>query len=156
MNILTRQLKKRNQRGSVLVEMVLVTPILLFMTLATAEVTRMFIEHNTLTKSIRNGVRHLAANSLFGTTGTVFISSALQTETRNLIVFGNAAGIGPPVLPGLAPTDITIIDAGSNNVTVTASYNVSGMLGPVLRSFHGGADTPLVFTLEASTTMRSL
>ena len=84
------------------------------------------------------------------------MSAALQSETRNLVVFGNAAGAGAPVLPGLATTDITIVDAGSNNVTVTASYNTSGMLGPILRSFHGGADIPMVFTLEASATMRSL
>ena len=150
------KLMKKSQRCAVLAEMALVTPILLFMMLATAEVTRMFIDHNTLTKSVRNGVRYLCANSLFGTTGTVFISSALQTETRNLVVFGNSSGAGSPVLPGLATTDIMIIDAGTNNVTVTASYNVGGMLGPILRSFHGGADIPMAFTLEASATMRSL
>ncbi len=154
-NRFLKSLRKR-QVGAVLAEMALVTPILLFMMLATAEVTRMFIDHNTLTKSVRNGVRHLSSNSLFGTTGTVFLSAALQTETRNLVVFGNAAGVGPPVLPGLTTTDISIIDAGSTNVTVTATYGISGMLGAVLRSFHGGADIPMVFTLEASATMRSL
>ncbi len=146
----------KRQRGAVLAEMALVTPILLFMMLATAEVTRIFIDHNTLTKSVRNGVRHLSSNALFGTTGTVFLSAALQAETRNLVVFGNPAGSGSPVLPGLTTTDISVIDAGSNNVTVTATYGISGMLGAVLRSFHGGADIPMVFTLEASATMRSL
>lgn len=81
---------------------------------------------------------------------------SVSLKTRNLVVFGNAAGVGPPVLPGLTTTDISIIDAGSTNVTVTASYGISGMLGAVLRSFYGGADIPMVFTLEASATMRSL
>jgi hypothetical protein len=126
------------------------------MMLATAEVTRLFIDHNTLTKSVRNGVRHLASNALFGSTGTVFLGAGLQSDTRNLVVYGNTAGIGTPVLPGLTPADVTIIDAGSNNVSVTVSYNISGMLGPVLSSFHGGTDISLGFTLQASTTMRSL
>lgn len=147
---------RKRQRGAVLAEMALVTPILLFMMLATAEVTRMFIDHNTLTKSVRNGVRHLSSNALFGSTGTVFLSASLQAETRNLVVFGNEAGAGAPVLPGLTTADVNIIDAGSNNVSVTVSYAISGMLGAVLRSFHGGSDIPMVFTLEASTTMRSL
>lgn len=156
MSIRNRKFPKKNQVGAVIVEMALVTPILLFMMLATAEVTRIFIDHNTLTKSVRNGVRHVSSNALFGSTGTVFLSSALQSETRNLVVFGNTAGAGSPVLPGLTTTDVNVIDAGSNNVTVTVSYSTSGMLGAVLRSFHGGADIPMAFTLEASTTMRSL
>jgi Flp pilus assembly protein TadG len=156
MIIRSRKSARKNQGGAVLVEMALVTPILLFMMLATAEVTRVFIDHNTLTKSVRNGVRHLSSHALFGTTGTVFLSGALQSETRNLVVFGNTAGAGTPVLPGLTTADVNVIDAGSNNVTVTVSYGISGMLGAVLRSFHGGSDIPMVFTLEASTTMRSL
>jgi len=156
MTIRRRKNAHKHQSGAVLAEMALVTPILLFMMLATAEVTRIFIDHNTLTKSVRNGVRHLSSHALFGTTGTVFLSAALQSETRNLVVFGNTAGAGSPVLPGLTTTDVNVIDAGANNVTVTVSYGISGMLGAVLRSFNGGADIPMVFTLEASTTMRSL
>jgi len=144
------------QRGAVLAEMALVTPILLLMMLATAEVTRAFVDHNTLTKAVRNGARYVAANAYQGTTGVVFVGAALRAETQNLIVYGNTAGTGVPVLPGLTPADITIIDIGANNVRISAAHTISGLLGPVLRSFHGGSDINMVHNLQATIRMRAL
>ena len=144
------------QRGAVLAEMALVTPILLLMMLATAEVTRAFVDHNTLTKAVRNGARYVAANAYQGTTGVVFVGAALRAETQNLIVYGNTAGTGAPVLPGLTPADITVTDVGANNVQVSAAHTISGLLGPVLRSFHGGSDMNMVHNLQATVTMRAL
>ena len=144
------------QRGAVLAEMALVTPILLLLMLATAEVTRAFVDHNTLTKAVRNGARYVAANAYQGTTGVVFVGAALRAETQNLVVYGNIAGTGVPVLPGLTPAAITIIDIGANNVRISAAHTISGLLGPVLRSFHGGSDINMVHNLEATVTMRAL
>ncbi len=144
------------QRGAVLAEMALVTPILLLMMLATAEVTRAFVDHNTLTKAVRNGARYVAANAYQGTTGVVFVSATLRAETQNLIVYGNIAGTGAPVLPGLTTADITVTDIGANNVQVSAAHAISGLLGPVLRSFHGGSDINMVHNLQATMTMRAL
>lgn len=143
-------------RGAVLVEMVLVTPILLFIMLATAEITRAFVDHNTLTKAVRNGARHLASFAFEGTTGVVWVSSALSAETRNLVVYGNIAGTGTPVLSGLTSANITVTDVGGNNVEVSAFYPISGILGPVLSSFNYGADTSLAHNLQATITMRAL
>lgn len=147
---------KARHRGAVLVEMVLVTPILLFIMLATAEVTRTFVDHNTLTKAVRNGARYLAANAYQGTTGLIVVDAGLAAETRNLVVYGNIAGAGPPVLAGLTAADVTVTDVGANNVEVVASHPISGMLGPVLRSFYGGPDISLVHNLQATVTMRAL
>jgi len=144
------------QRGAVLVEMVLVTPILLAMMLLTAEITRAFIDHNTLTKAVRNGARHVAANALQGTTGVIAVGGTLASDTRNLVVYGNIAGVGAPVLAGLSAADITVTDIGANNIRVTAAHTISGILGPVLRSFSGGPDISMVHNLQATVTMRAL
>jgi Flp pilus assembly protein TadG len=151
-----RRKSKRWQRGAVLVETVLVTPILLAMMLLTAELSRAFIDHNTLTKAVRNGARYLSANAYQGTTGVVTVGAALSAETRNLVVYGNTAGLGAPVLPGLSAADITVTDIGANNIRVTAAHTISGILGPVLRSFSGGPDTSMVHNLQATVTMRAL
>ena len=143
------------QRGAVLVEMALVTPILLLLMLATAEVTRAFIDHNTLTKAVRNGVRHVAGNAFQGTTGIIFVSTVLRTEAQNLVVYGNIAGTGTPVLSGLTPADIIVTDIGNNNIQVTASYTISGFIGPVLPNFYSGSIS-LLHNLQASVTMRAL
>jgi Flp pilus assembly protein TadG len=144
------------QRGAVLAEMALVTPILLFLMLATAEVSRAFVDHNTLTKAVRNGVRHAASNALRGTTGVILLTGTLTTEVQNLVVYGNVAGTGTPVLPGLTAADIAVTDAGANNIRVSAAHSISGLLGPVLRSFSGGSDIPMVHNLQATVTMRAL
>jgi Flp pilus assembly protein TadG len=154
-----RQIQRNSktwQRGAVLVEMVLVTPILLAMMLLTAELARAFIDHNTLTKAVRNGARYLAANAYQGTTGVVTVGAALSTETRNLVVYGNTAGLGTPVLAGLSAADITVTDIGADNIRVTAAHSITGLLGPVLRSFSGGPDVSMVHNLQATVTMRAL
>ncbi len=142
-------------RGAVLVEMVLVTPILLFIMLATAEVTRVFVDHNTLTKAVRNGARYVAANAYQGTTGLVSVSATLKAEAQKLVVYGNIAGTGTPVLPGLTPGDVTVTDIGADNIQVSANHAISGMFGPVLRNFFG-PDINLVHNLQATVTMRAL
>ena len=142
-------------RGAVLVEMVLVTPILLFIMLATAEVTRIFVDHNTLTKAVRNGARYVAANAYQGTTGLVVVGAGLRAETQNLVVYGNIAGTGTPVLAGLTPVDVIVTDIGADNVEVSADYAIGGMLGPVLRNFFG-PDINLVHNLQATVAMRAL
>ncbi len=144
------------QRGAVLVEMALVTPILLAMMLATAELTRAFIDHNTLTKAVRNGARYVAANAYQGTSGVIAIGATLRTETQNLVVYGNTAGTGAPVLPGLTAVSITVTDVGADNIRVSATHTISGILGPVLPNFFGGSDISLVHNLEATVTMRAL
>jgi Flp pilus assembly protein TadG len=136
--------------------MAIVSPILLFLMLATAEVTRAFIDHNTLTKAVRTGVRYIAANAFQGTTGVVWISAALRTETQNLVVYGDATGAGTPVLPGLVPADVTVTVLGVDDIQVTAAYTISGLLGPVLSSFYGGPNFNMVHNLQATVTMRAL
>jgi Flp pilus assembly protein TadG len=136
--------------------MALVTPILLFVMLATAEVTRVFVEHNTLTKAVRDGARYVAANAYQGTTGIVSVGAALAAETSNLVVYGNTAGAGAPVLTGFTTADVTVAYVGANNVEVTASHAISGILGPILRTFYAGPDVGMVHNLQATITMRAL
>ncbi len=155
MRLISEKLTAR-QRGAVLVEMALVTPILLAMMLAAAEVTRAFVDHNTLTKAVRSGARYVAANAYQGTTGVIAVGATLKAETQNLVVYGNTAGTGAPVLAGLTAADITVTDVGANNIRVSAAHTISGMLGPVLRSFSGGPDISMVHNLQATVTMRAL
>jgi len=151
-----RNNSNKRQRGAVLVEMVLVTPILLAMMILTAEITRAFVDHNTLTKAVRNGARHVADNALQGTTGNVALTAAVSAEARNLVVYGNVGGIGSPVLAGLTVADITVTDIGGNNIQVTAAHTIVGILGPVMRSFSGGPDINMVHNLQATVRMRAL
>lgn len=152
----TAAMTRRRQGGIALIETVVVAPLLLFLVLLTAEVTNAFVDHNTLTKAVRNGGRHLAGQALLGSAGTVEISPQLAAETRNLVVYGNIAGAGPSILRGLAAGDVQVAAIGSDNVQVTVSYPYSGLLGDSLPALGFGEDTDLGITLEATVTMRAL
>ena len=150
------------QRGAVLVEMALVTPIMLILMVAVADLTRAFVDHNTLTKAVRNGVRYVAANAYQGTTGVVSLNATLVSEARNLVVFGATSPPGgtPAVLAGLTLADITVTQiAGTNDIQITATHTIGGILGPALPFlpvFYGGPGTSMVHTLQATVAMKAL
>ena len=144
------------QQGAALVETVVISPLLLFLVLLTAEVTNAYVDHNTLTKYSRNAARYLSANALAGTTGTIQLDPQLITETRNLAVFGNTAGAGSPILPGLAPGNVQVTDLGNDHIRVTTTYAYTGLLGGSLPNFGFGPDSSLAFNLQATVVMRGL
>lgn len=151
---------KRNahirQRGSAVVELAIVLPVLLLILLGTAEFGRALFQYNTLTKAVRDGARYVSQNSLNGTTGVVDITPTVEAETQNLVVYGIRGGAFIPLLPGFTTGDVTVIDAGASNVTVTANYNFAPIFGPTLPTFGLSGPISLTFAMQATVTMRAL
>ena len=85
-----------------MVEFTIVLPVLLLLLFGVTELGRALVRYNTLTKAVQDGARYAAAYALLGTTGAVNVDAQLQTEVRNVVVYGNTAGTGTPVLGGLA------------------------------------------------------
>ncbi len=139
-----------------MVELAIVTPLMLLLIFATAEFGRAFMQYNTLTKSVRDSVRHVASRALLGQTGVVQIDAALTLEAQNLVVYGsiNAAG-NLPLLPGLTPADVTVATAGAGDIVVSASYAYQP-INSVLPGFGIGPDRSSLFTFRAAVTMRAL
>lgn len=93
----------RDDRGVQLVEMAIVFPIILMLFGATAEFGRYFYEYSTLAKASRVGARYLA---------TASINIDEDNAAKNIVVYGNAAGTGSPILVGLTPANVTISRQG--------------------------------------------
>lgn len=91
---------RRDERGVQLVEIALVVPILMLLFGAVAEFGRYFYEYSTAAKASRVGARYLAAKCAN--------NGNYQTTAKNIIVYGNAAGTGSPVLPGLTTANVQI------------------------------------------------
>lgn len=147
------------QQGLALVETVVVTPLLLFLMLATAEISNAFVDHNTLTKSVRGAARYVASNALVGTTGTVVSGEQLQKledEARNLVIYGNVSGSGVPRVRGLTSANVQIVDVGNNNLQLTASYPYSSILGATLPAFGFGSELDTGWALQATVVMKAL
>lgn len=94
---------RRDERGIQLVEVSIVIPIFLMLFAATAEFGRYFYEYTTLAKAARVGTRYLATNP---------VKSTEDAIARNIVVYGNPAGSGSPILTGLAPENIEITREG--------------------------------------------
>src|SRR4030095_12999992 len=105
-----------------IIEFLIALPILMMLIMATAEFGRAFVQYNALTKTLRDGARYVASRGAMGATGTVVINATRQSQTKNLIVYGNIAGSGTPMLPSLAPSHITIAAGGAGSVVVSAAY----------------------------------
>lgn len=144
-----------HQRGIAAVEFAIALPLLLFLMLATAEVGRLLSQYDTLTKSVRDGSRYVAAKAL-QPTGLIVISSQLSTEASHLVVTGNISGSGTAVLSGLSVSNVTVTDAGGGYVSVSASYAYTPMLGATLPTFGLGTPISLAFPLNATVVMKAL
>jgi hypothetical protein len=145
-----------HQRGLAAVEFVFVLPFLLLLMLVSAELGRAFYQYNTLTKTVRDGARYLADNSLIGTTGIIDITDE-ESNTQNLVVYGNRLGNGQPLLPGLVPGDITVVQLDSKHIRVSVTYVYLSILGVPIPSFGlGTGNIATNFTFTAQSSMRAL
>lgn len=153
MNSRSRLLKARSQ-GLAMTELAIVLPLVLILILATAEFGRAFWQYNTLTKSVRDGVRHAAGDGLFGSTGVVIITDDLRTEVANLVVYGNALGTGAPLLDGLTTESVALESPGDGDILLRTSYSYVPIFGWIPTFDGGGLST--FFEFEAVVRMRAL
>lgn len=93
----------RDERGVQLVEAAIVVPIFLILFGATAEFGRFFYEYTTLSKAAQVGARYLSSAP---------VEAIEDTAAKNLVVYGNTAGSGTPILPGLSPSQVIITRQG--------------------------------------------
>ena len=143
-------------RGVAAVEMAVVLPLILLLLFVTAEIGRAFMQYNTLTKSVRDSVRILAAEAVLGQTGLVLIDADLSDTIKSLTVYGDMTGAGIPILPGLTTADVAVTAAATpGDVRVSAVYQYSPIF-TVVPLFGLGNDISPSFTLQAETTMRAL
>lgn len=110
---------KAGQRGTAIVEFALVLPLLLLLTMITTEFGRAIYQYNTIVKSLRDATRYLSLQ----TPNTKF------TEAKNLVVFGNVAGTGQALVPGLSVANVATPTwqlVGSDPLINTVTITVTG------------------------------
>jgi len=146
----------KRQQGIAAVEFTIAVPILLMLFIGTAELGKLLYDYNTLSKAQRNGIRYLAAQASAGQAGNAIDNDTYIDNASNLVVYGNLAGIGDPLLEGFTTDDVAFDDPTDDDVRVTVTYDYSPMIFDALPSFGFGTPTTLNFTLSSSITMRAL
>jgi len=149
----------RRQRGFALVEFVIAAPILLLLTFASFEFSHYLLEYNRLNDAVNNAAAWAATQALQGSDGVLASGSAWTTlagQTQNMVVYGNAAGTGTPVLPSLNTGEVSVTQNTSNNdVTVSVAYPYISLFGGAIPTFMGGSIST-TYTLSITATMEAI
>lgn len=139
----------RSERGTQLVELAIVLPLLVIMLGAAAEFGRFFYTYQTLAKATRTGARYLTTETANG---------KKDPTAENLVVYGNEAGTGKPVVSGLSPSQVQITRTGGTSafperVTVKiVGYTYAPLFD--LGKLVGKKSLSLSIDVKPSTTMR--
>lgn len=139
----------RSERGTQLVELAIVLPVLLMLLAASAEFGRFFYTYQTLAKATRTGARYLMTETAAGTS---------DAKAKNLVVYGNESGTGTPVVSGFTGANVRVVRSGGSNafperVTVRIegyTYQPVFDLGKLI----GKPSISLRVPVSPSTTMR--
>jgi TadE-like protein len=162
----------KSERGSSVIELAIVFPILLLLFVGAAEIGRLFYTYTTLAKATKVGARYLSTQKQAESSDAATILAVKQRAAR-LVVCGRtdtcsgteADGVTPirPIVPGLSTSDplsnvlITLPSTstlGPRYVRVQIQsftfapgvFNVAGATGSTSATFY--------FPLEPSTRMR--
>lgn len=134
-----------------MVEAAIVVPIFLVLFAATAEFGLYFYEYTTLAKAARVGSRYLS---------TAPVTAAEKETAKNIVVYGNPAGTGSPILEGLQKSHVVITQAGGVDVIpATVKVQIVGFKhDPIfdLGSLSGSKGLSLNIDVSPSVTMRYL
>lgn len=152
--------RPRAQQGVALVEFTLVLPVLLLLLLSLGELGRMLYQYNVLLQASRDADRFVAGQAWNSTLGMVALSSTLQTQTKNVAVYGVPSQTGTPVVSGLTTANVVVAAVGVDHVRVTITYNFCPVIGSgncngSIPGFFGN-QIALSIPLVASTVMRAL
>lgn len=138
------------QSGVALVEFALILPLLLILTFVTTEYSRALFQYNILTKSVRDAARYLSVYNPGDTTKFPI--------AKNLVVYGNPAGTGSPLVIGLSTSLVpnpVWQTAGTAPVINTVTIRVTGYIfQPLFASAFGVNFGNLAFA-DISATMRA-
>lgn len=148
------------QQGVALVEFTLVLPVLLLLLLAFGEFGRMLYQYNVLLQASRDADRFVASKAWNSTLGEVSLSSTLQTQTKNVAVYGVPSQTGSAVVSGLTTSMVEVAAVGTDHVRVTITYTFCPVIGSgnCTGSIPGFFGSPIALSipLVATTVMRAL
>jgi Flp pilus assembly protein TadG len=152
----------REQQGVAMVEFAIALPLLLLLLLGIAEFGRMLYQYNSLLQASRDAGRFVAGKAWNATLGQVVLTSNLQTQAKNLAVYGlpnnpgcNVEVAGCALVTGLNTANVQVTPVGTEHVQVSINFTFRPVIGTGLPALIGDA-IPLNFPLVATTVMRGL
>ncbi|AEY01552.1 TadE family protein [Oceanimonas sp. GK1] len=146
------------QKGLAAVEATLVLPLMLLLMLAIGEFGRALYQYATLTQALRGGA--LSMDRMGTYVDNPITRAEKESAIKNIIVYGNAAGAGNPVLQGLSKDNVSFsgiyelpADSGNYYSDIGVSYSWQPVFGSEFNTFVAGTIS-LDFPLSTNMTVR--
>ena len=120
---------RTRERGQVLVEFALVSPLILALLFGGIQFGYAFYTYNNLAKAVSDGARYASMHTYFGLCTTSCNSDpAFVTAVQNVVLYGNPipSGSPNPVVYNLASGNVTVTVAAVNNVPTTVTVGITG------------------------------
>jgi Flp pilus assembly protein TadG len=157
---LTVERARLRQHGLAMVELAMTAPVLLLLLYAIVEFGNMLYQYALLADAARNADRYLGSHAIADSSGVPTLTATLVGATRNLVVYGNTAGSGSALLPGLASGQVTVATqtdgSGATDVTVSVAYPYQSLFGGSIPNFVSAGTLNTALTLNVFTSMRPL
>jgi len=150
-------IRRQPPKGLAVIEMAIILPILILLTLAAGEFGRAFIQYSRLSHRVQSAARFVAENALQGTTGVALLTSTVNTQARNLVVYGTPSVGTTPAVPGLSPDDVVVTVTPDGVISVSIDYAYEPVIGEVLPAFGFGEDIETAaISMNPKSVMRAL
>jgi len=112
------EVNNQKQKGSTLLEFVVVALVFFVMLIGICAAGNLYYTHNALLESTRRGARFAALQPGATPTGTAHVTPSDQacdttspslTNIKNMTMYGNTAGTGNKLVPGLTADNICVV-----------------------------------------------
>ena len=120
----------RRRRGNVIIEFALGFAVLWACFTGVLQYGYTLWIYSGLVAAVQNGAMH-ASRATYDTRNLSF-----QTEVKNMVVYGNAAGSGVPVVAGLATANVAVTPYPATGVPTRITIAIAGFaVNVIFRSF---------------------
>jgi len=126
-----------------MVEFALAAGVLVPLFAGTFQFGYMFYVYNNLESAVHGGARYAAMRSYNSSNSTP--SVAYSTAVKNMVVYGNSAGTGSPVVSGLGVANVEIVPNMAGSIPKSITVRITGF---TLNAVFGS----MTFTSKPSTT----
>ena len=141
----------RCRRGNAMLEFALAAGILFPAFVGTFQFGYTFYIYNNLDTAVRGGGRYASMQSYDSASSTP--STAFATAVKNVVVYGNSAGTGDPVVSGLTTDNVQVVAVMKGVIPSSITVQITGYaIDAVFTSFtfNGKPSTTFAYTGTAA------
>ncbi len=139
------QLCWSSRRGNAMLEFAISAAVLLPAFAGTFQFGYTFFTYNKLDSAVRSGARYASMRTYDSSTSTP--STTFTMAVQNMVVYGNSAGTGSPLAPGLARSNVEILPNMSGSIPQSITVRITGyQVDAVFTTFIFNAKPSTTFT----------